>query len=143
MREKLFTKAFEHYLVTAIRGKRHNPIIQGFLRTVGYGRTDDLNWCAAFIASVAEEVGAEYSASPTARSWRKVGTEVALEDAKIGHVVVFWRGSKRGWKGHVGLYAGRKGKYIRVYGGNQGRKVCLKYYPVRKLLSIRELRCGT
>lgn len=138
----LFLEGMKYYGVRSVQGKHHNPIVRGFLRRVGYGRTDDLNWCAAFMATIASDVGLEYSNRPTARSWRKVGEKVELASAAIGHVVIFWRGSRRGWKGHVGIFAGRNRSHIYVLGGNQGRKVCIKSYRISRLLGIRDLKLG-
>lgn len=53
-------------------------------------------------------------------------------------MVVFWRGSRGGWLGHVGFYAGRDAQgRILVLGGDQGNAVSVRPYSADQLLGYR------
>lgn len=63
-------------------------------------------------------------------------TIVPLEEARVGDIVVYWRGSKNGWMGHVGFYAGIVGDNIKTLGGNQANEVNIRNYPKSRLLAV-------
>ncbi len=75
------------------------------------------------------------TASRLARSWLKWGQP--LEDPTLGCVAVFWRGTERGWMGHVGLYVIEDSQHIFIIGGNQKDRVSIQAYPKSKLLGYR------
>jgi len=76
------------------------------------------------------------SRAAAARSWLSWGRK--LEKPTIGCVVVFWRGKRDGWQGHVGFYAGRaRNGDILVLGGNQGDSVSIRPYSADRLLGYR------
>jgi len=39
--------------------------------------------------------------------------------------LVFWRGTKSGWQGHVGFYAGEDATHYHVLGGNQSDSISI------------------
>lgn len=82
----------------------------------------------------------ERSGRGNARSWLNVGVQV--ENPEPGDVVVFWRGSPRSHKGHVGIFQGysRDQRRIYVLGGNQDDQVSTTAYPTERLLGFRRLR---
>lgn len=124
-------------------GARHNETVVGFAKAVGHGwvEDDETPWCASFAGAVLAQVGLPHTGKLNARSYLNWGEEVALEYAKPGDVVVFWRGSPDSWKGHVGFYAGRDGNgNIQVLGGNQGNKVSKAPYPESRLLGVRRAK---
>ena len=83
-------------------GAAHNPQVLDYFRKAGQPMPDDETpWCAAFVGAVLAECGLQGTGSLAARSYLKWGQEVTLDDARPGDVVVFWRGSKDGWQGHV------------------------------------------
>jgi hypothetical protein len=76
------------------------------------------------------------SRAAAARSWLAWGRK--LDKPTVGCVVVFWRGKRDGWQGHVGFYAGRaKNGDILVLGGNQSDAVSIRPYPMERLLGYR------
>ena len=96
-------------------------------------------WCAAFVAHVLSELGADPLKSKDrydrlrADKYREYGTEVkSLADAREGDIVVFDLRGNDGIGDHVTFYAGDRitsqggtdpltgEKYINVVGGNQG-----------------------
>ncbi|HZG46658.1 MAG TPA: hypothetical protein VEZ41_10420 [Allosphingosinicella sp.] len=57
-------------------------------------------------------------------------------------MLVFWRGDRDGWKGHVGFYVGEEPKQgnttvYHVLGGNQSNKVCVARLAANRLLAAR------
>ena len=124
------------------RANGEHPLIQWWLELCRMGRDqpDEVAWCSAFVNGIAWQTRRPRSYKANARSWLDVGTPVQLEEATPGFdVVVFWRGKKTGWKGHVGFYAGQEGSNILVLGGNQGNRVCIAPYPKSRLLGCRRL----
>ena len=69
-----------------------------------------------------------------ARAWSRFGVG---SDAAIGTVLVFWRGSRSGWQGHVGFYAGEDESAFHVLGGNQTDAVTVARIGKDRLLSMR------
>lgn len=103
---------------------------------VGYGN-DAIPWCGLFVAHC---IGATLTEEPlpdnplAARSWTRFGVRC---EPTTGAVVVFWRGSRDGWQGHVGFHAGEDESAIRVLGGNQSDKVSLAWISRDRLLDTR------
>jgi len=121
-------------------GAKHNELILEFAAIVGHSwvKDDETPWCASFVGAVLAQVGLPHTGKLNARSYLTWGDAVALEDAEVGDVVVFWRGSPSAATGHVGFYAGRANNGdIIVLGGNQGNKVSKTPYPEDRLLAVR------
>ena len=122
-----------------IRGARHNPRIVSYQQATGLRATDDETaWCGSFVAWCLREAGVRYDVTraAAARSWLSWGRK--LDKPTIGCVVVFWRGKRDGWQGHVEFFAGRaKNGDILVLGGNQGDAVSIRPYSVSQLLGYR------
>lgn len=71
-----------------------------------------------------------------ARDWLKLG--IPLETPSLGCILVFWRGSKTGTSGHVGLYAGEDAQgYLHVLGGNQSDAITIARLDKARLLGMR------
>ena len=138
---QLFSEAIKYYKVREIPGKKHNPLIVEWTKSVLAWATDDeIPWCSTFLNAMADAAGLEKSSKANARSWLQVGIEI--DNPIVGDVVVFWRESKKSWKGHVGVFVGfsEDGKNILVLGGNQGNEVNISKYPIYRLLGYRRLR---
>lgn len=143
MTRAIYDAAAEYLGLEEWPGARHNPAIVEFAKTVGHGwvQDDETPWCASFVGSVLAQLGLPHTGKLNARSYLEWGDEVPLERAHRGDVVVFWRGSRDSWKGHVGFYEGvdRQGNIL-VLGGNQGNRVSVAPYSRERLLSVRRLR---
>jgi len=125
--------------VREVSGKKHNPKIQAMFKTaVGSIYSDETPWCAAFVNHCLEKSGIKGTKALNARSFLKFGAKVTTAPQK-GDIVVFWRGKKNGWQGHVGFYAGESKDHILVLGGNQNNQVSFKNYPKSRLLDIRRI----
>lgn len=121
---------------------KHNPEILKYASETSMhsNGTDEQAWCSIFMNWVACKANLERSNKGNARSWLAIGLEVA--EPQNGDIVIFWRGSRSSWKGHVGIFYGftSNGKYIKVLGGNQSDSVNVQNYPVHRLLGYRRLR---
>ena len=56
-------------------------------------------------------------------NWLKFGRE--MKAPALGAVLVFWRGTKSGWQGHVGFYVGEDATHYHVLGGNQSNAITI------------------
>jgi uncharacterized protein (TIGR02594 family) len=124
--------------VREIPGSASNPIIMDWAEDLDLHYSgDDVPWCGLFVAAC---MGSQLPDEPLpdnpfgARNWLKFGRTV--EPIK-GAVLVFWRGSKAGWKGHVGLYAGEDEATFHVLGGNQSDSVSVARIARNRLLGAR------
>jgi len=100
-------------------------------------KSDDIPWCGLFVAHCISSTLLEepLPANPlTARNWMKFG---APAQPALGSVLVFWRGRKDGWQGHVGFYAGEDAAAYHVLGGNQGDAVSITRIKRERLLDVR------
>lgn len=71
-----------------------------------------------------------------ARNWLKFG--IPLATPALGCILVFWRGSKTGTSGHIGLYAGEDAQgYLHVLGGNQSDAITIARLDKARLLGMR------
>lgn len=122
-----------------IAGKRHSPVIMGWAQKLGLWYPDDETpWCGLFAAHC---IGSQLpdEALPTnplgARNWLKFGRGI---DAPVeGAIVVFWRGRRDGWQGHVGFVVGSDATHVWVLGGNQSNEVNIRKFPRSRVLGYR------
>lgn len=124
-----------------IAGKENNPRILEYHATCSKSNnTDEIAWCSAFINWVFLIAGLPRTGSAAAQSWKNWGKS-SKKNPKAGDVVVF--GRKNSWRGHVCIYIDQSPLKVKVLGGNQGNKVCYKWYykwtPRNKVLDIRTM----
>lgn len=121
--------------LTEISGKSHNSKIVEWWN--GLFRDDETPWCGAFVGGVLRECGMPVvKGFAGARNWLKHGVE--LNKPAYGSIVVFWRGKRSGWSGHVGFVVGRdKAGNLMVLGGNQGNAVNIKPFSTDRVLGYR------
>lgn len=120
-------------------GRGSNEAIIGWaedLEITSYN-DDDIPWCGLFVAhcigsQLPEEV---LPSNPLgARQWEMFGHKVS---PKLGSILVFWRGSVDGWKGHVGFYWAEDEEAYQVLGGNQSNAVTIARISKKRLLTAR------
>ncbi|MBP0439570.1 TIGR02594 family protein [Tianweitania sediminis] len=121
-----------------VAGKGNNRIIMDWAENLDQGYTgDDVAWCGLFVAHCMK-IGAPLDPQSFnrlgAREWLKFGRAV---DPQRGAILVFWRGSKNGWQGHVGFYAGEDAHAYHVLGGNQSDAVTVARIAKNRLLGAR------
>lgn len=118
-----------------IKGPHHNPHIVQWWKDLGEPyRDDETAWCGAFVGGCLRAVGLQtVKGAAGARNWTKLKTQ--LDKPAYGCVVVFWRGDRDGWAGHVGFVVGvdRNGNLM-VLGGNQGDMVSIKPFDKGRVL---------
>lgn len=108
-----------------------------FDKSVSWIDPRDIPWCGAFVATCLRlwEPTIGLPANPLgARNWREFGQPCAPQ---FGAIMVFWRGSPRGWKGHVGFYHGEDSTHYHILGGNQSNAVTVTRVAKRRLLGAR------
>jgi len=139
--KNLLEVAINEFGVKEIKGPQHNDRIVKYAQesNLTWITDDETPWCSTFMNWVALQAGLSNSKSAAARSWLKIGFEVATPEP--GDVVVFWRENIHSHKGHVGIYMGFSKDHTRVYvlGGNQGDAVSISAYPTERVLSFRRL----
>lgn len=124
-------------------GAGSNPTILAWAKSVGLERVyrdDATAWCGLAMAYVAGQAGwdnAPRGNALLARNWQAWGT--AAEVPMLGDVLVFWRGARNGFQGHVGVYVGEDSTAFHVIGGNQDDRVSIKRLGRDRLLQAR--RC--
>ena len=135
--------ALGQYGVAELKGDgQHNDVIVNYFKEIGHKwvSDDETAWCSAFMNYCAKMVGREMSGKLNARSWLNVGEEV--EEPQPGDVVIFWRGSKDSWKGHVAIFINKDENYHYVLGGNQSNMVKISPYANYRVLGYRRLKCA-
>lgn len=137
---KAFEIALSLYGEKEIKGNKHNPVIVNWFKELGHGwvNDDETAYCAAFMGYCLEKAGIESTKKLNARSYLEWGTPT--KTPSIGDVVVFWRGNKDGWQGHVGFFVRATGDDIYVLGGNQSDMVNIQAYPKSRLLGYRTVK---
>jgi uncharacterized protein (TIGR02594 family) len=105
---------------------------------------DSIAWCGLFVGHcIASTLSTEpLPTNPLgARNWARWGAPCTPQP---GALLVFWRGDRNGWKGHVGFYAGEERKknaaaasVFHVLGGNQSDQVCVSRIAADRLLAAR------
>lgn len=121
-----------------IPGRRSNPVILDWADGLGldYGN-DDIPWCGLFVAHcIASSLPDEPLPGNVllARAWGRFGRPIS---PRLGALLVFWRGQRSGWSGHVGFYAGEDATAYHVLGGNQSNAVNVARISKQRLLEAR------
>lgn len=129
--------ALLYYGTTEVPGRYSNPAIQSWMKAIGAPfDSDEVSWCGVAMAYWHQCCNMQYPDKPwVARRWLKYGE--AVSNPVVGDIVVLWRGSKDGWQGHVGFYINESKHNIRVLGGNQDNRVCIKTYDRGRVLEYR------
>jgi len=98
----------------------------------------DIAWCAMFMSHCCQAIGYQLPKPIlAARQFLDIG--VAIEKPVLGDLVIFWRGSPHGWKGHVGIYIREQDGIIWTLGGNQTDAVTISAYQSSRLLGYRRV----
>lgn len=107
------------------------------------GAPEGASWCASFVAYCFAEGNPgpvvyppTASARETLNRFRKNGWAVAPREddpPRPGDVIVWWRGSVRGWQGHIGLVAGHADGIVHTIEGNRTAKVAAFQYTLGRI----------
>jgi len=127
--------------VSEMQGDAHNKKILNYAKEAGFKWVgdDETPWCSIFMNWCCLKANLPRSKRADARSWLRVGKPVT--DPEPGDVVIFWRGSKESWQGHVGLFIGFSGNGSSIFclGGNQKDSVSIARYDRGRLLGFRRV----
>ncbi|MEB4591994.1 TIGR02594 family protein [Candidatus Thiothrix sp. Deng01] len=109
-----------------------------FIKQAGLSiNPDSTAWCAGFTNAVLHANGIKGTDALNARSFLEWGE--ATNNPQPGDVVVLYLGSRDGWQGHVGFFAGfDSAGNVRILGGNQGDKVSIESFPKSRVLGYRK-----
>ena len=131
--------AFDEYGISESKGSIHNKRIVEYFAAAGHSwvKNDETAWCAAFAGFVLSKAGLPSTGKINARSYLDIGKTV--KTPKFGDVVIFWRGSKSSWQGHVAFFITKRNGYIYCLGGNQSDKVNISAYNENQLLGYRRM----
>ncbi len=124
-----------------VAGKRSNSTIINWARQLGgtvknIYTNDGIAWCGLFTAHVMNDndIRIGFNNPLGARNWGKFGVATT---PRYGAIMTFWRGSKSGWKGHVGIYVSEDSKYYHILGGNQSNSVNVTKIAKSRFLKAR------
>ena len=121
-----------------IEGSQSNSTIMRWARNLGLSsyKNDDTPWCGLFAAACMNDndISTKGFNILGARQWLKFGYKVKPQ---YGAVMVFWRGSKSGWSGHVGFYVSEDNSYYHILGGNQSNMVNVTKISKNRFLGAR------
>jgi uncharacterized protein (TIGR02594 family) len=131
-------EAWHLHGVREFKGKKHNATILNWASDleIAYNK-DETPWCGLFVGHCIGSTLPDDSLPANilgARQWLKFGRDVKPQ---FGSVLVFWRGKKSGWTGHVGFYWGEDDSCYHVLGGNQRDMVCVSRIAKNRLLGAR------
>lgn len=135
--------------IREVSGSGSNPTIVQWLEALipGFQGSDATAWCSAFVWRVTKSAGADLeeggSPNAAARSWRKLGIGIPLQNAMPGDIAVLSRPGGLSWHGHVTIFCRQTKRHIVGLGGNQRNRVCFGRYPISRLLEVRRLRTAT
>ncbi|WP_300009649.1 TIGR02594 family protein [uncultured Roseobacter sp.] len=117
--------------------RNRSQLVRWFDASVSWFDPREVPWCGAFVATVMRKwkPGITLPENPLgARNWDDFGKSCAPQ---LGAVMVFWRGSRNGWKGHVGLYWGEDADAYHILGGNQSNAVTITRISKARFLDAR------
>lgn len=120
-------------------GPKSDAVIMGWADRLGLKNyaDDAIAWCGLYMGYVMfHSVPLDrIPANPLgARQWLQYGRDTTPQ---YGAVLVFWRGDKDGWQGHVGFYIGEDDTHYHVLGGNQTDSVSIARLDKERLLEAR------
>jgi uncharacterized protein (TIGR02594 family) len=98
----------------------------------------EVAWCGSFVATCLLKWSATTKLPDNplgARNWSHYGLECTPQ---MGAIMVFWRGSRSGWKGHVGFYWGEDDTAFHILGGNQSNAVTVARVSKDRFLAARQ-----
>ena len=132
---KLLKIAFQELGQKEIKGDGHNGRILTYAKEAGFEwvSTDETPWCSIFLSWCAMKAELQRSKKANAKSWLEIGKKV--HNPRTGDIVVFHRGHKSDWRGHVAIYLGhdQSGSKVSALGGNQSNSVSIGVYNDSKV----------
>lgn len=125
-------EARKHIGLAEIPGKRHNPTITNWLRTLkAWWSDDETPWCGTFVAHCCRTAKRGLPRHwYRAKGWLETGTR--LSKPAYGCIAVF----ERNGGGHVGFVVGQAADGgLMVLGGNQGNRVSIAKFERSRVVA--------
>ena len=98
-------------------------------------------WCRYFVNYCLREADWSVPNGGMARGLINWGDEIELQSAKVGDIVILWRGTyDDGVTGHVGFFIKQDAYHVYIIGGNQGDAVTEAKFLKSKVISVRRPR---
>lgn len=127
--------------VIGLHEKWDQDRLNTWLRSDGktVGDAAQIPWCGDFVAT-AMSLALPKEALPenpyAARNWSEWGEDAT---GRYGAVIVFWRGKRAGWQGHVGFVTAvdEARGLVQVLGGNQANEVSRAWLGMDRILAWR------
>lgn len=141
----IMREAFRSYGIQEIVGEKHSQEILDMASYLGgvvedFYTADEIPWCGLAVSYWIKKAGfkppKDYS-QVRARDFLNWGKKA--KEPKFGDILVFWRGSRQGKQGHVGLYVAEDQNAYFVLGGNQSNMVCITRISKSRFIEAR--RC--
>lgn len=82
---------------------------------------EGISWCAGFVVWVLKQAGVSEFHSFSARAIFNQSKTKGLFEPKAGDLMVFWRGSKEDWRGHIGIVEKVTETQVFAIEGNVGK----------------------
>lgn len=101
-----------------------------------YTKGRQVPWCAAFVSWTLEQAGYSKGYLFSARSFWKSSSFKRVSKPQAGDLIIFWRESKIGKKGHIGIIESIQDNTITTIEGNVGNfpaKVKRYHYTLGKI----------
>lgn len=127
--------------LTEVPGAESNPLILDMARAIGapaWFHDDDQPWCAVFqnfvllesdVPMAIGERGDVFDRLRALTFATDLRWGIKLAGPALGAIAVFSRPEGA----HVGMYLGEHGDRIRIFGGNQGNRVCATWISRTRL----------
>ncbi len=131
--------ALSFYGERPLAGPPANPQILEFLAATSYpaGQSDEVPWCSAFLCFIFQECEIETPANAAALSWMNFSH--AVEQPRLGDVVVLGWPNPNPVNYHVGLFIRETANLVYILAGNQNDEVDIVPWRKRSVLSYRQL----
>lgn len=123
--------------VKGIHERRNYSKLKLWMSAAGSYDWRDVPWCGAYVATVMKMYDASIELDFNtlgARNWLNFGVKCKPQ---YGAVMVFYRGKRNGWQGHVGLYVGEDKTHYHILGGNQSNAVTVARIKKSRFLGAR------
>lgn len=135
-------EAWDQVGVVETAGAAATPEIVRYFADNGHANvtSDEVPWCAAFVGAMLKRAQVPLMVPQAdrllARGYLKQGTEIPLDQPRVGAIAVFKRTSDPRF-GHVGFVNGFTATHIHLLGGNQANSVSIMSYPRADLVGLR------
>lgn len=142
---QIMVEAFKTFGISEIEGASARPEIIEMAQYLGgviadFYTSDEIPWCGLGVSYWIKKAGFNPPVNFSqvrARDFATWGKEA--KTPSFGDIMVFWRGSRQGRDGHVGLYVGENATHYFIFGANQKNQIGID--PIAKVRLLAARRC--